>query len=228
MSLIDVRSVSKTFILHNQGGVQLPVLRNASFQVTAGECVVLDGPSGTGKSTLLKMLYGNYRADSGQILVQTASGIEDLVAIHPHRMLQIRRDTVGFVSQFLRVIPRVSTWDVVCEPLRRQGADESIVAERARQLLQRLNLPQSLWSLAPATFSGGEQQRVNIARSLMVEYPILLLDEPTASLDAANREVVARLIEEARQRGSAVVGIFHDDGLRSRLADRLYALESAQ
>ncbi|MDP5325569.1 MAG: phosphonate C-P lyase system protein PhnL [Litorivicinaceae bacterium] len=228
MSLIDVRSVSKTFILHNQGGVQLPVLRNASFQVMAGECVVLDGPSGTGKSTLLKMLYGNYRADSGQILVQTASGIEDLVAIHPHRMLQIRRDTVGFVSQFLRVIPRVSTWDVVCEPLRRQGADESIVAERARQLLQRLNLPQSLWSLAPATFSGGEQQRVNIARSLMVEYPILLLDEPTASLDAANREVVARLIEEARQRGAAVVGIFHDDGLRSRLADRLYALESAQ
>ena len=228
MSLIDVRSVSKTFILHNQGGVQLPVLRNASFQVTAGECVVLDGPSGTGKSTLLKMLYGNYRADSGQILVQTASGIEDLVAIHPHRMLQIRRDTVGFVSQFLRVIPRVSTWDVVCEPLRRKGADESIVAERARQLLQRLNLPQSLWSLAPATFSGGEQQRVNIARSLMVEYPILLLDEPTASLDAANREVVARLIEEARQRGAAVVGIFHDDGLRSRLADRLYALESAQ
>lgn len=228
MSLIDVRSVSKTFILHNQGGVQLPVLRNASFQVTAGECVVLDGPSGTGKSTLLKMLYGNYRADSGQILVQTASGIEDLVAIHPHRMLQIRRNTVGFVSQFLRVIPRVSTWDVVCEPLRRQGADESIVAERARQLLQRLNLPQSLWPLAPATFSGGEQQRVNIARSLMVEYPILLLDEPTASLDAANREVVARLIEEARQRGAAVVGIFHDDGLRSRLADRLYALESAQ
>lgn len=228
MSLIDVRSVSKTFILHNQGGVQLPVLCNASFQVTAGECVVLDGPSGTGKSTLLKMLYGNYRADSGQILVQTASGIEDLVAIHPHRMLQIRRDTVGFVSQFLRVIPRVSTWDVVCEPLRRQGADESIVAERARQLLQRLNLPQSLWPLAPATFSGGEQQRVNIARSLMVEYPILLLDEPTASLDAANREVVARLIEEARQRGAAVVGIFHDDGLRSRLADRLYALESAQ
>ncbi len=228
MSLIDVRSVSKTFILHNQGGVQLPVLRNASFQVTAGECVVLDGPSGTGKSTLLKMLYGNYRADSGQILVQTASGIEDLVAIHPHRMLQIRRDTVGFVSQFLRVIPRVSTWDVVCEPLRRQGADESIVAERARQLLQRLNLPQSLWPLAPATFSGGEQQRVNIARSLMVEYPILLLDEPTASLDAANREVVARLIEEARQRGAAVVGIFHDDRLRRRLADRLYALESAQ
>ena len=228
MSLIDVRSVSKTFILHNQGGVQLPVLRNASFQVTAGECVVLDGPSGTGKSTLLKMLYGNYRADSGQILVQTASGIEDLVAIHPHRMLQIRRDTVGFVSQFLRVIPRVSTWDVVCEPLRRQGADESIVAERARQLLQRLNLPQSLWPLAPATFSCGEQQRVNIASSLMVEYPILLLDEPTASLDAANREVVARLIEEARQRGAAVVGIFHDDGLRSRLADRLYALESAQ
>lgn len=228
MPSIDVRAVTKTFILHNQGGVQLPVLRDVSFQVEAGECVVLDGPSGTGKSTLLKMLYGNYRADSGEIWVRTGEGVEDLVAVHPHRLLQIRRDTIGFVSQFLRVIPRISTWDLVCEPLRRQGVDESRVAARAEALLTRLNLPHSLWSLAPATFSGGEQQRVNIARSLMVEYPILLLDEPTASLDAVNREAVALLIEEARQRGAAVVGIFHDEQLRTRLADRLYALESAR
>lgn len=228
MPSIDVRAVSKTFVLHNQGGVRLPVLRDASFHVDAGECVVLDGPSGTGKSTLLKMLYGNYRADAGEIWVETPQGVEDLVAVHPHRLLEIRRDTIGFVSQFLRVIPRISTWDLVCEPLRRQGVDDARVAARAQALLSRLNLPQSLWPLAPATFSGGEQQRVNIARSLMVEYPILLLDEPTASLDATNREAVALLIEEACQRGAAVVGIFHDEKLRTRLADRLYALESAR
>jgi len=228
MPRIAVEHVFKTFVLHNQGGARLPVLQDVSLTVNAKECVVLAGPSGTGKSTLLKMLFGNYRADAGSIWVETADGLADLVAIHPHRMLEIRRDTLGFVSQFLRVIPRVSTWDVVCEPLRRRGASDAEITARATELLERLNLPKSLWSLAPATFSGGEQQRVNIARSLMVRYPILLLDEPTASLDSANREVVAGLIEDAKAAGAAVVGIFHDDALRERLADRLHMMERPQ
>lgn len=228
MPRIAVEHVFKTFVLHNQGGARLPVLHDVSLTVNATECVVLAGPSGTGKSTLLKMLFGNYRADAGSIWIETADGLADLVAIHPHRMLEIRRDTLGFVSQFLRVIPRVSTWDVVCEPLRRRGASDAEITARATELLERLNLPKSLWSLAPATFSGGEQQRVNIARSLMVRYPILLLDEPTASLDSANREVVAGLIEDAKAAGAAVVGIFHDDALRERLADRLHMMERPQ
>ena len=225
MRRITVTDVSKTFVLHNQGGTQLPVLDGMSFHVDAGECVVLYGPSGCGKSTLLKMLFGNYLADSGSIEIHADESVVDLVRAHPHDVLTLRQHTLGFVSQFLRVIPRVSTWDLVSDPLKRQGVDVSEIEDRVAHMLRRLNLPESLWNLAPATFSGGEQQRVNIARSLIIDYPIVLLDEPTASLDAANRDVVAGLIADARARGAALVGIFHDDSLRSHVADRLIHLE---
>ncbi len=226
MRRITVTQVSKTFVLHNQGGTQLPVLNQMSFHVDAGECVVLYGQSGCGKSTLLKMLFGNYLADSGSIEIHTDQEVVDLVQAHPHDVLTLRRQTLSFVSQFLRVIPRVSTWDLVSDPLKRNGVDPSEIEDRVTQILHRLNLPESLWQLAPATFSGGEQQRVNIARSLILDSPIILLDEPTASLDANNREVVAELISEARARGAALVGIFHDDHLRAQIASRLIHLEA--
>ncbi len=226
MRRITVTEVSKTFTLHNQGGAKLPVLDRMSFHVDAGECVVLYGPSGCGKSTLLKMLFGNYLADQGSIEIHSEEGVVDLVGAHPHEVSTLRQQTLGFVSQFLRVIPRVSTWDLVCDPLKRQGIEQTEIDDRVAQMLKRLNLPESLWHLAPATFSGGEQQRLNIARSLILDYPIVLLDEPTASLDAANREVVAGLIADARERGAALVGIFHDDTLRSHVADRLIHLEA--
>ena len=226
MRRITVTQVSKTFVLHNQGGTQLPVLNQMSFHVDAGECVVLYGQSGCGKSTLLKMLFGNYLADSGSIEIHTEQEVVDLVQAHPHDVLALRRQTLSFVSQFLRVIPRVSTWDLVSDPLKRNGVDPSEIKDRVTQILHRLNLPESLWQLAPATFSGGEQQRVNIARSLILDSPIILLDEPTASLDANNREVVAELISEARARGAALVGIFHDDHLRAQIASRLIHLEA--
>ena len=226
MRRITVTQVSKTFVLHNQGGTQLPVLNQMSFHVDAGECVVLYGQSGCGKSTLLKMLFGNYLADSGSIEIHTDQEVVDLVQAHPHDVLTLRRQTLSFVSQFLRVIPRVSTWDLVSDPLKRNGVDPSEIEDRVTQILHRLNLLESLWQLAPATFSGGEQQRVNIARSLILDSPIILLDEPTASLDANNREVVAELISEARERGAALVGIFHDDHLRAQIASRLIHLEA--
>lgn len=226
MRRITVTQVSKTFVLHNQGGTQLPVLNQMSFHVDAGECVVLYGQSGCGKSTLLKMLFGNYLADSGSIEIHTDQEVVDLVQAHPHDVLTLRRQTLSFVSQFLRVIPRISTWDLVSDPLKRNGVDPSEIEDRVTQILHRLNLPESLWQLAPATFSGGEQQRVNIARSLILDSPIILLDEPTASLDANNREVVAELISEARARGAALVGIFHDDHLRAQIASRLIHLEA--
>ena len=226
MRRITVTQVSKTFVLHNQGGTQLPVLNQMSFHVDAGECVVLYGQSGCGKSTLLKMLFGNYLADSGSIEIHTDQEVVDLVQAHPHDVLTLRRQTLSFVSQFLRVIPRVSTWDLVSDPLKRNGVDPSEIKDRVTQILHRLNLPESLWQLAPATFSGGEQQRVNIARSLILDSPIILLDEPTASLDANNREVVAELISEARARGAALVGIFHDYHLRAQIASRFIHLEA--
>src|SRR5690606_24975238 len=141
-------------------------------------------------SSILKMLYGNYAANAGEILVRHRGGIVDLAAAAPRTVLEIRRETIGYVSQFLRVVPRIGALDIVAEPLVERGVDRGQAVRRAADLLHRLNLPERLWSLPPATFSGGEQQRVNIARGLIVDHPILLLDEPTASLDAANRAVV--------------------------------------
>ena len=214
--MIDIRDVSKTFTLHNQEGAVIEVMRGASLHVARGECVALTGESGAGKSTLMRMIYGNYLAASGSIQV----GDTDLVTAAPREILALRRETLGYVSQFLRVVPRVPTLEVVAEPLLAVGTPRDEALERARDLLSRLRIPQTLWSLSPTTFSGGEQQRVNIARGFAHAYPAMLLDEPTASLDPQNRETVLSLIEEAKARGSAIVGIFHDAPARSRVADR--------
>ena len=214
--MIEVSNISKSFTLHNQGGATINVLEGCSFTVAAGECVALTGMSGAGKSTVMRMLYGNYLADAGRIEVAALN----LVEAEPREILALRKGTLGYVSQFLRVVPRVSTLDVVAAPLLVNGVAEDEARDRAAQMLARLNLPQALWDLSPTTFSGGEQQRVNVARGFVYDYPALLLDEPTASLDGQNREVVLPLIEDAKSRGAAIVGIFHDDGARARVCDR--------
>ncbi|MEM6890193.1 MAG: phosphonate C-P lyase system protein PhnL [Pseudomonadota bacterium] len=214
--MISVENVSKSFTLHNQGSTIIPVMQDAGFSVAPGECVALVGASGAGKSTLMRMLYGNYLAQSGHIRI----GNVDVVTAQPREILQLRRHTLGYVSQFLRVVPRVPMLEVVAEPLRVTGKSAEEAEARARHLLSRLNIPEHLWTLSPTTFSGGEQQRVNIARGFAYDYPALLLDEPTASLDASNRSVVLALIEEAKNRGAAIVGIFHDAEARGQVCSR--------
>jgi alpha-D-ribose 1-methylphosphonate 5-triphosphate synthase subunit PhnL len=230
-TMIELRGLGKMFTLHNQGGIRLPVLRAIDFDAAAGECLVLSGPSGTGKSTLLRCLYGNYLATEGTIrLRDTAAQDAPWVTLShaPEQViLKLRRDVIGYVSQFLRAIPRVAALDVVADPLQQRGASRDEARARAATLLERLNLPRRLWDLPPATFSGGEQQRVNIARGLIGGHPILLLDEPTASLDADNRAVVVELIREALAEGRCLVGIFHDDAVREAVATRLLPLQPA-
>ena len=226
--VLDIRGLAKSFTLHNQGGVTLPVLAAVDLTVHAGECVALHGRSGTGKSTLLRTLYGNYRVQSGELWVRHGTTRIDLAQARPRQIIELRRSTIGYVSQFLRVIPRVAAIDIVAEPMRARGMDTEVARERAAALLTRLNVPERLWHLAPATFSGGEQQRINIARGFAVAYPILLLDEPTASLDGDNRASVIGLIDEVLARGTAIVGIFHDGEVRERVASRLYDMNEAK
>jgi alpha-D-ribose 1-methylphosphonate 5-triphosphate synthase subunit PhnL len=220
-AMIELSNAQKTFTMHLQGGVELPVVRGVSFHVDAGECVVLAGPSGAGKSSILKMIYGNYRCDAGRIGIRHEGIVMDLAKAEPRQVLGIRRSTIGYVSQFLRAVPRVAALDVVAEPLIAKGVGREEARERAGFLLRRLNIPERLWRLPPSTFSGGEQQRVNIAHGFVSEYPILLLDEPTASLDAANRSVVVELIAEKKSKGVAMVAIVHDDEIREMIADRI-------
>jgi alpha-D-ribose 1-methylphosphonate 5-triphosphate synthase subunit PhnL len=201
--------------------VRLDVLADMGLDLNPGECLALDGPSGTGKSTLLRTLWGNYGADGGRIMVRHQGQMIDLATADPRLVLEARRRTIGYVSQFLRVIPRVPTLDVVAEPMAAQGNSLAKARERAADLLTQLDLPSRLWSLPPQTFSGGEQQRVNIARGFAGKHRLLILDEPTASLDAVNREAVIGLIAERKAQGTAFLGIFHDAEVRERVADRI-------
>jgi alpha-D-ribose 1-methylphosphonate 5-triphosphate synthase subunit PhnL len=219
---LRTEGLSKAFTLHLQGGVRMPVLGGVDLAVHPGECVALWGPSGAGKSTLMRCLYGNYGAGAGRILLRHRGAEIDLATADPRAVIAARRETIGYVSQFLRVIPRVATRDIVAEPLVARGMPRDEALARAVALLHRLNLPDHLHVLPPATFSGGEQQRVNLARGFAPGYPVLLLDEPTASLDAANRAVVIAMINEAKAAGAAIIGIFHDAEVRGAVADRLF------
>ena len=227
-AVIEIRDLAKSFTLHNQGGIRLSVLDGFDLEVHEGECVALHGPSGIGKSTVLRCIYANYRTDRGRILVRRRDGSVDMASAHPREILAVRGETIGYVSQFLRVVPRVAAEDVVAEPLRSRGADREGAAKAARGMLQCLNIPAALHRLAPATFSGGEQQRVNLARVFVADYPVLLLDEPTASLDRENREVAVGLIRAAVGRGAAVVGIFHDSQVRDAVANRTVQLSAVR
>lgn len=222
---LETISLSKTFTLHGRGGLQLPVFANIDLSVQPGECLALTGHSGSGKSSLLRCLYGNYGASSGDVRIRHQDAWVSLSSAAPREVYDVRRRTLGYVSQFLRVIPRVSTLDIVADPLRRLGVGVDEARAQAAQWLKRLNLHEPLWHLPPATFSGGEQQRVNIAHGMITAPPVLLLDEPTASLDADNRRVVVALIRAAREQGSAIVGIFHDDEVREAVATRCFDVE---
>jgi alpha-D-ribose 1-methylphosphonate 5-triphosphate synthase subunit PhnL len=221
--LLSVEGVAKSFTMHLRGGIRLPVVANVDFAVGAGECVVLGGPSGVGKSSILRMVYGNYAVDSGRILIRdrATGAVADLATGDPRLVLDLRHTSIGYVSQFLRAVPRVSALDVVAEPLVARGVDRTAAAARAAEMLERLHLPSALFELPPATFSGGEKQRVNIARGFITDHPILLLDEPTASLDATNRDIVVAMIQEKLATGTAILGIFHDLPVREAVCTRI-------
>ena len=224
-ALLQIQGVAKRFTLHHQNGIELSVLGSANLNVHSGECVVLDGPSGMGKSTLLKMIYANYRCTAGRISIHLPGRLPiEVTTASPHELVRLRKESIGYVSQFLRVIPRVPALDVVAESLLEDASDDPqmlvLAREEASRWLTRLRIPERLWHLPPATFSGGEQQRVNIARSLIKPRPLLLLDEPTASLDVDNAQTVVELIREASARGAAIVGIFHDAHVGDAVATR--------
>ncbi len=224
-AVLRIENLSKSFLLHQQAGARIPVFEGLNAEVKAGEAVAVTGPSGRGKSSMLKLVYGTYRANAGAIRVLSTTGWTDVVTAAPRDVIELRRDVIGYVTQFLRVIPRVPAEMVVAEPMMDRGIAQEPALERARTLLERLNIPKRLWHLSPMTFSGGEQQRVNIARGFAAHFPILLLDEPTASLDTENRNRVLELIAEAQGHGSAILAVFHDENERHRACSRSIRLD---
>ena len=226
--MLRASGLDKGFTLHLQGGLHIRVLSGVTLDVHSGECVALSGPSGAGKSTLMRCLYGNYRADGGRVLVRHRDAMVDIARADARTVLALRRETLGYVSQFLRVVPRVAALDLVAEPAVQRGTPPEEARAQAESLLLRLNIPRRLHRLPPASFSGGEQQRINLARGFIAGRPIMLLDEPTAALDATNRAVVIELIRETRANGAAIIGIFHDIEVSAAVADRSFAMEPLQ
>ena len=220
--MIQIKNLNKSFELYNQNNTNINVFKNINFKVNKGEVVALTGNYGTGKSTLLKLIYGSYVISKGDVLISDVN----IRKSTPRDILKLRKNKLGYVSQFLRVVPRVPTIEVVIEPLLVIGCEKKIALKKGEEILERLKIPKNLWNLSPLTFSGGEQQRVNIARGFIYNYPYLLLDEPTASLDQNNKNIVLDLIEKAKLNGSAIIGIFHDEIARNKVATREVNLEN--
>lgn len=223
--ILRVEGYAKQFTLHEQGKV-IPSSSNVNLSVHPGRLTALVGPTGAGKSTLLKGIYRTYLPTNGRLLYITAAGEElDLASADEHQILALRRTEIGFVTQFLHCLPRQSTVDIVAQPLVQRGTDRPAARDAARDLLSAMKLPERLWSISPATFSGGERQRVNLARGLIARPRLLLLDEPTASLDPRTTDRIVQLIEDLKRDGVAMLAIFHHPELVERMADQVVALE---
>ena len=226
-AVIRCESLSKTFVIHVRGGTRLQAFRDVSFTAEKGTFLGIRGPSGSGKSSLLKCLYRTYVPSSGEIWY-TDAGREtrNLAAADEHTILRLRRQEIGYVSQFFPVIPRVSALDTIANGMVARGFPREESTARARDLLGRLSIPRPLWDMFPSTFSGGEKQRINIIHAVIAQPRLLLLDEPTASLDPDSAREAVSLILELKNQGTAMIGVFHDAALLSRLSDQVVEMSA--
>lgn len=223
-AILKIESLTKHFQLHDQHKL-VPSCANVDLEVRSGQLTALIGPTGAGKSSVLKCIYRTYQPSAGRILFRTESGHTlDLAQAGDHQMLELRHREIGFVTQFMHCLPRKSALEVVGAPLVGFGASRRSAQDKAAELLRLLQVPERLWSLPPATFSGGEKQRVNLARGLIARPRLLLLDEPTASLDRLTTDRVAELLQANKAEGVAMLAIFHHPELVNRLADRVVEL----
>ncbi len=220
--MIRCEGLSKTFVLHVRGGARIEAFRDVRFTLEPGQFLGVSGPSGSGKSSLLKCLFRTYLPSSGEAWYTDARArMIDLAAAGAHEILRLRRQEIGYISQFFPVIPRVSALDTIANGMVARGFPRSESEEQARQLLARLAIPRRLWQMYPSTFSGGEKQRINIIHAVIARPRLLLLDEPTASLDAASAREAVSLIQELKGQGTAMIGVFHDTALLARLSDSI-------
>lgn len=217
-----VDTLHKSFTLHNRGGVKVQGFRDISFSLRCGQLLALTGPSGAGKSSILKTIYRTYLSDGGSVRFRRKDGsVVDLANCPENKILHLRRREIGFVTQFLKVLPRISALDAVAAPLIEIGCAVEEARELARTMLAKLGIRPELFELSPLTFSGGEQQRVNIARGIIAPKDLILLDEPTASLDEHSSEIVLSLLEDLKEQKIAMIGIFHDRRKIERIGDQV-------
>ena len=225
--LLSVDALSKTFRMHHLGQA-LPAFERLSFTLSRGEFLLLSGPNGAGKSTLLRTLYRSYLPTGGRLIYDSEQGPIDLATAADVDIAHLRRAEIGFVTQFLTARPRVAAEEIVAEPLRLAGTPRETALDAARHWLETFGVKPDLWRAYPTTFSGGEQQKVNLARALIRPRRLLLLDEPTASLDAGARAALVRRLAELKEQGVAMIGVFHHPGDVASLIDREIPLKTKE
>jgi alpha-D-ribose 1-methylphosphonate 5-triphosphate synthase subunit PhnL len=225
--MLRLKNLGKIFTMYIRGGMVIQSFANVSFETRAGSLLALTGPSGAGKSSLLKCIYRTYLPTSGQIFyTPEPERTVDLAAAGDWEILALRRTGLAYVSQFFHVMPRVPALEVLMEPLIIRGFSRNDAAGRAKDLLVRAGLGKTLWDMYPATFSGGEKQRLNILRAIIAKPRLLLLDEPTASLDRGYKERIMEMILALKKEGTAMVGVFHDRDALLGLSDSRYDLSA--
>lgn len=226
MVRLEVKNLDKTFTVHTQGSIEVKGFENINFEVKNGDFLSLFGPSGAGKSSILKTLFRTYTTTKGNIIFNRDNGSKlDIATATESEILELRKSEIGYVSQFLQVLPRISAVDVVAEQLIFKGESEEVSRDKAKEMLAYLSIREELFDLSPLTFSGGEQQRVNIAKGIIAPKSLLLLDEPTASLDKTNTMKVVEKLKELKTQGVAMVGIFHDLEAMDMISDTVYKLK---
>ena len=221
--MLTIENLSKTFTMHVGEEKTVPCLDTVSLKVDPGTMLAVIGPSGAGKSSLLKCTYGTYLATSGHIFYTDQNNVvHDLTRTDLQTMRKLRAHEIGYVSQFFHVIPRISAIDILSEPLLNRGVGATEAKKRAKELMSMVGIPEALWNMYPSTFSGGEKQRLNIIYGIITQPRLLLLDEPTASLDPVSKGHVLELIKELKKQGSTILGVFHDYASMKVVADRCY------
>jgi len=221
--MLKIINLTKSFAMHVGEEKTIPCLDSITLSVEPGQMTAVIGPSGAGKSSLLKCVYGTYLTTSGNIYYTDANNIvHDLANIDLQTMRGLRTNEIGYVSQFFQVIPRIAAIDVLCEPLINRGVSVSESAKRAKELLAMVGIPENLWNMYPSTFSGGEKQRLNIIYGIITKPRLMLLDEPTASLDPISKAHVLDLISGLKKQGSTILGVFHDYNAMKMVADQSY------
>ena len=221
--MLKIENLSKTFTMHVGNEKTIECLDSIDISIGEGQMAAIIGPSGAGKSSLLKCVYGTYLSTLGNIYYTDRSGeTHNLANIDLQTMRMLRINEIGYVSQFFHVIPRIAAIDILCEPLINRGVSLEDAQSRAKELLHKVGIPESLWNMYPSTFSGGEKQRLNIIYGIITKPRLLLLDEPTASLDPKSKASVLELIKELKEQGSIILGVFHDYEAMKTVADKSY------
>jgi len=226
---IEVKGLYKTFTMHILNDKIIDALHDLDFYIREGEIVGLAGKSGAGKSTLIKCIYRTCIPSKGEIIYNSKKfGAIDLAKANDYEILALRKSEITYCSQFLSVIPRVTAIDVIADSLVSKGESWEKSREVAKEYLSKLGLDEELWDAYPSTFSGGEQQRINVARAIISKPNFLLIDEPTASLDQKTKDIVIDMVLDLKRQGTSVLCITHDPYTMEHIADRVIELKNGK